>query len=66
MPVHQRSPPVQQIIEGRYVEREKLMALLKEAFGEGRFVVRLQLNRWILSVPKLLTEEQIDSCCSLQ
>jgi len=62
----QTAMPVQQIIEGRYVEREKLIKLLKTTFGEGNYQVRLQLNRWILSVPKELTEEQIDSCCSLE
>ncbi|KAH6672022.1 hypothetical protein B0J14DRAFT_594960 [Halenospora varia] len=55
----------QQIIEGRYIQRDKLVRLLKNEFGEGKFAIRLQLNRWILSVPKELTEEQIDSCSCL-
>jgi len=66
IPKTSQHTPVQQIIEGRYIEREKLMRLLRDKFGEGNFVVRLQLNRWILSVPKQLTEDQIDSCCSLE
>jgi hypothetical protein len=33
--------PVKQIIEGRYIEREKLIKLLRETFGEGQFHVRV-------------------------
>lgn len=63
---------LQQVIEGRYVDRARLLHLLKKTFGENNFAVRvggyrgarrkpandsqLQLNRWILSVPKRLTE----------
>ena len=63
---------VQQVIDGRYVDRASLMNLLRKTFGEGSFEVRvggipgrtgtaanepqLQLNRWILSLPRRLTE----------
>ncbi|KUJ21646.1 uncharacterized protein LY89DRAFT_778053 [Mollisia scopiformis] len=65
-PAQQKASLEQQIIEGRYIERDKLMKLLEHTFGKGNFVVRLQLNRWILAVPMKLTEEQIDTCCSLE
>ena len=36
--------PVKQIIEARYIEREKLMKLLRETFGEGKFHVRVGVS----------------------
>jgi len=53
---------IQQVIEGRYVDKEKLMNLLNKQFGKGNFHVRIQLNRWILAIPSVLSEEQIDAC----
>jgi len=53
---------IQQVIEGRYIDKEKLLELLNREFGRGNFQVRIQLNRWILAIPSLLTEEQIDAC----
>ena len=54
---------IQQVIEGRYIEREKLMTLLRTTFGEGHFVVRVSSR---LSVPitktdqMVVTTEQVD------
>lgn len=36
--------PVQQIIEGRYIEREKLLKLLETTFGQGQFSVRVSIS----------------------
>jgi len=33
--------PVKQIVEGRYIDREKLISVLTETFGEGKFAVRV-------------------------
>jgi hypothetical protein len=86
---------VRQIIDGRYLDRQKLMLLIQSLFPPGSCHVRvgrlrlprphpanfhkLQLNKWILSIPKILTEvcppipnlrvllkslkEQIENCC---
>lgn len=37
----QQNAPVQQIIEGRYIERDKLMTLLEDTFGKGNFALRV-------------------------
>jgi hypothetical protein len=67
---------LQQVLEGRYIDRARLIQLLKKTFGENNFGVRvctqpvlsrvlseqrpdepqMQLNSWILTVPKKLTE----------
>ncbi|PMD54056.1 uncharacterized protein K444DRAFT_618517 [Hyaloscypha bicolor E] len=57
------SMPAQQIIEGRYVDRRKLLLLLQKRFPARNYAVRLQLNCWILTVPQSLTEEDINHCC---
>lgn len=52
-----------QVIAGRYIDRTKLLHLLKSTFGNGEnFSVRLQLNCWVLTIPRALTEDQIESC----
>ena len=33
--------PVQQVIEGRYIERQKLLSLLETTFGVGQFAIRV-------------------------
>jgi len=63
---------MEQIIESRYVDRKRLVHLLKKEFGVGNFLARvrypaaappltakpfqLQLNCWILDVPRQLSE----------
>jgi len=53
----------EQVIEGRYIDRKKLLQLLQKVFPERNYAVRLQLNCWILTVPKLLREEELEFCC---
>ncbi|CAG8978315.1 hypothetical protein HYALB_00005901 [Hymenoscyphus albidus] len=53
----------QQVLEGRYIDPTRLKIVLDRLFGtRGNYFVRLQLNCWILTVPRKLTEEQIESC----
>jgi hypothetical protein len=33
---------IQQVIEGRYIDREKLLDLLNREFGRGNFHVRVE------------------------
>jgi len=61
-----------QIIEGQYVDQQKLMRLLKEIYGaseegENRFKVELRLNRYKIYPAEdakhlVLTEDQIRDC----
>lgn len=44
-----------QIINNRYLNMEKLKELLKEQFGDN-WRVQVKLNRYILSIPRELTE----------
>jgi hypothetical protein len=76
--------PLQQIIDDRYIDRKRLVHLLRKRFGEKNFEIRvgatvaeadlgslkrsplanlpqLSLNRWILSVPRRLTEVGVHS-----
>lgn len=53
----------QQVIEGRYIDRKRLTDLVKKLFPQGSYKLRLQLNCWILTLPRSLTEKEIDSCC---
>lgn len=69
-----------QIIENRYIDRDKLMLHLEQTFGENNFAIRvraaevedlpvralmsllflqLQLNRWIMSLPRKLAEVRL-------
>jgi len=52
-----------QVIENRYIDRNKLRLHLEQTFGENNFAIRLQLNRWVLNVPRKLAEDEIDGCC---
>ncbi|PVH74784.1 hypothetical protein DL98DRAFT_519023 [Cadophora sp. DSE1049] len=54
---------MRQVIEGRYVDRKKLTRLMKKIFPDGDYIIRMQLNCWILTLPRLLTEDEIDDCC---
>jgi len=53
---------VQQIIESRYIDRKKLEPFLRKTFGLGNFSARLQLNCWVLKMPRRLDELEIESC----
>ncbi len=35
---------VKQVLEGRYIDRDKLIALLKDTFGDGNYAVRVSLS----------------------
>jgi hypothetical protein len=35
------APAILQVIEGRYIDKEKLIAFLTKTFGEGKFAVRV-------------------------
>jgi len=69
-----------QIIENRYIDRNKLRLHLEQTFGQNNFAIRvcaaeaeelpvralmsplylqLQLNRWVLSVPRELAEVRL-------
>ncbi|CAG8955110.1 hypothetical protein HYFRA_00007125 [Hymenoscyphus fraxineus] len=50
----------QQVLEGRYIDPTRLKMVLDRLFGaRGNYFVRLQLNCWILTVPRKLTEVRL-------
>ncbi|KAL4978778.1 hypothetical protein BDW66DRAFT_129537 [Aspergillus desertorum] len=51
-----------QVVELRYLDEKRLMNLLRQRFKQGEYSVRLSCGRYLISVPKPLSEEDIDSC----
>ncbi|RPB05735.1 hypothetical protein L873DRAFT_1797464 [Choiromyces venosus 120613-1] len=49
-----------QHIESRYIRMNRLMQLLTQLFGKGNFVVDVIDGSYRLSVPRRLTDEEID------
>lgn len=47
-----------QTLDGRYVEKEKLVKLLKDLFGVGNFQVKDMDDYFKLSAPRQLTQAE--------
>ncbi|OCK74723.1 hypothetical protein K432DRAFT_191462 [Lepidopterella palustris CBS 459.81] len=73
MSIQYSSKPTQ-IIEGHYLDQQRLLHLLKTVYGssegQNNFRVELRLNRYkiypsehVADVPPL-TEDQIQDCCA--
>lgn len=50
----------QQIIQDRYIDQNKLHALLVRKFPPSTYSLKWKLNRWIIVAPSPLTDAEIE------
>ncbi|ORY12264.1 hypothetical protein BCR34DRAFT_600818 [Clohesyomyces aquaticus] len=56
------SKMTQTIIEDRYIDEEKLLDLCRARFGAGNYRLRWTLNKWYLSAPGPIEDDELDRC----
>ncbi|OJJ07179.1 hypothetical protein ASPVEDRAFT_46540 [Aspergillus versicolor CBS 583.65] len=53
---------IDQNVSSRYIKRWRLQQLLETLFPEvSNFHIRMIEDEWVFTVPKLVTEEQLDT-----